>query len=74
YLLINMRYKIAGREYTLWDGSDFEGWTTYDLSLLPCAIRRELLLAYAEHRHYPRGKANCTRGIVGPLRARREKE
>ncbi|KAF2000133.1 hypothetical protein P154DRAFT_522910, partial [Amniculicola lignicola CBS 123094] len=67
YLLIDIRYEMARRD------------------LLPRAIRRELLLAYAEHGHYPGGKANRTqaeklgditnrRGIVGPLRARREKE
>ncbi|KAF2469225.1 uncharacterized protein BDR25DRAFT_356466, partial [Lindgomyces ingoldianus] len=53
YILIDMRYEMAGRE-------------------------RELLLAYAEHGHYPGGKANCTqaeklgdiingRGIKGQL-------
>jgi hypothetical protein len=59
YILRDMRELPAG-DYALWDDGDFNGWKTQDFNNLPRAIRRELLLALAEHGFYPVGKTNRT--------------
>jgi hypothetical protein len=82
YILSDMRELPVGN-YTLWDEGDFDGWKIQDFNNLPRTIRRELLLALAEHGFYPTGKANCTqaekledilnsRNTTGVLRERRE--
>jgi hypothetical protein len=59
YILHDMRELPAG-DYALCDNGDFNGWKTQDFNYLPRAIRRELLLALAEHGFYPIGKTNRT--------------
>ena len=82
YIISEMRELPRGK-YALQDNEDFKGWTTQDFNNLPRAIRRELLLALAEHGQYPVGKANRTqaekladvineRSTEGPLRERRK--
>jgi hypothetical protein len=82
YILSDMRELPVGN-YTPWDEGDFDGWKIQDFNNLPRTIRRELLLALAEHGFYPTGKANCTqaekledilnsRNTTGVLRERRE--
>lgn len=59
YILLDMRELPTG-DYAPQDNRDFEGWTIQDFNNLPRAIRRELLLALAEHGYYPVGKTNRT--------------
>jgi hypothetical protein len=59
YILQDMRELPAG-DYATWDNGDFKGWKIQDFDNLPRAIRRELLLALAEHGFYPVGKTNRT--------------
>lgn len=76
YILSDMRELPRGR-YTLWDHNDFEGWTAYDFNNLTRAIRQEheLLLALAEHGHYPGGRWNCTQAEkLGDIINRRSTE
>jgi hypothetical protein len=82
YILRDMRELPAG-DYATWDNGDFKSWKIQDFNNLPRAIRRELLLALAEHGYYPVGKTNRTqaekledivngRNTEGLLRERRE--
>jgi hypothetical protein len=82
YILLDMRSLLRG-EYIPGDCADFIDWKVQDFNNLPRTIRRELLLALAEHGYYPVGKANRTqaekledivngRNTRGQLRERRE--